>query len=168
MRSSPGSPAVEPDLVTSSGLVGLRRRLGELDRVVVAFSGGRTQLSWRRSPLTSSELTGSSASPRSRPSLAPEELADVRALAFEWSLRHSEVETDELANPAYAANDGSRSRDCKDALLDVVGPLAESKGAVVVLGVNTDDLGDHRPGKRSHRTEERYFHWWTRASPRPR
>ena len=41
------------------------------------------------------------------PSLAPEELADCRALAAEWGLRHVEVETDELADPAYAANDGS-------------------------------------------------------------
>ena len=40
------------------------------------------------------------------PSLASGELADCRALATEWGLRLVEVETEELADPAYAANDG--------------------------------------------------------------
>ena len=31
----------------------------------------------------------------------------------------------------------------------MVGPLAEAEGATVVLGVNVDDLGDHRPGQRA-------------------
>ena len=29
------------------------------------------------------------------------------------------------------------------------GPIAEARGATVVLGVNVDDLGDHRPGQRA-------------------
>ena len=37
------------------------------------------------------------------PSLAPEELADVRSLAAEWSLRHVEVLTDELDDPMLPA-----------------------------------------------------------------
>jgi uncharacterized protein len=147
MRSSPGSPALELDQVTPSGLVGLRRRLADLDRVVVAFSGGADSAFLAK--VATDELGADRVLcvTAVSPSLAPEELADVRALAREWSLRHSEVETDELANPAYVANDGSRCAHCKGALLDVVGPLAESEGAVVVLGVNTDDLGDHRPGQ---------------------
>ena len=31
--------------------------------------------------------------------------------------------------------------------MDVAGPLAERDEAVIVLGVNLDDLGDHRPGQ---------------------
>jgi uncharacterized protein len=31
----------------------------------------------------------------------------------------------------------------------VVGPLAAAEGATVALGVNLDDLGDHRPGQRA-------------------
>ena len=58
------------------------------------------------------------------PSLAPEELADCRALAAEWGLRHAEVETDELADPAYAANDGSRCYHCKTSLMEALGPFA--------------------------------------------
>jgi uncharacterized protein len=33
--------------------------------------------------------------------------------------------------------------------MDVVAPIAEAGGATVVLGVNLDDLGDHRPGQRA-------------------
>ncbi|MGD0391717.1 MAG: ATP-dependent sacrificial sulfur transferase LarE, partial [Acidimicrobiales bacterium] len=87
------------------------------------------------------------------PSLAPEELADCRALAAEWGLHHLEVGTDELADPAYAANDGSRCYHCKTSLLDALAPLAieEAGGpaAIIALGVNLDDLGDHRPGQRA-------------------
>ena len=57
--------------------------------------------------------------------------------------------THELANPAYTANDGARCAHCKDALLDVVAPLAESEEATIVLGVNVDDLGDRRPGQQA-------------------
>ena len=33
--------------------------------------------------------------------------------------------------------------------MDQVGPLAEARHAVVTLGVNLDDLGDHRPGQQA-------------------
>jgi uncharacterized protein len=33
--------------------------------------------------------------------------------------------------------------------MDVVGPIAAAGSATVVLGVNLDDLGDHRPGQRA-------------------
>ncbi|MEO7428262.1 MAG: TIGR00268 family protein, partial [Acidimicrobiales bacterium] len=49
----------------------------------------------------------------------------------------------------YARNDGDRCYWCKDALLAALAPLAEASGARVVLGVNLDDLGDHRPGQRA-------------------
>ncbi len=71
------------------------------------------------------------------------------ALAAEWGLRHLEVATDELADPAYAANDGSRCYHCKASLMTALGPVTASAGpgATVVLGVNLDDLSDHRPGQ---------------------
>jgi uncharacterized protein len=33
--------------------------------------------------------------------------------------------------------------------MDAVGPIAAARGATVVLGVNLDDLGDHRPGQKA-------------------
>jgi uncharacterized protein len=81
------------------------------------------------------------------PSLAPEERTDCEALATEWGLRWTAKETDELANPDYAANDGTRCYHCKAELMGVLGPVATAEGATVALGVNVDDLGDHRPGQ---------------------
>ena len=124
----------------------LRDRLRELDRVVVAFSGGADSafLAYvAHETLGDRSLAVTAVSP----SLAPEEEADCRELAEEWGLRWTAVFTDELANPAYAMNDGDRCYHCKAELLDVVAPLAGD--ATVVLGVNLDDLSDHRPGQRA-------------------
>jgi uncharacterized protein len=127
----------------------LRKRLDELDRVVVAFSGGADSafLAWVANdtlgPSRALAVTAVSAS------LAPAEREDCTALAGEWGLRWLSVETDELARPEYVANDGDRCYHCKAELMDVVGPLAVSEGASVVLGTNVDDLGDHRPGQQA-------------------
>ena len=130
------------------GLPELRGRLAELDRVVVAFSGGADSalLAWAAADVLGERALAVTAV---SPSLAPEEEADCAALAEEWGLRWRAVPTDELADPAYVANDGDRCYHCKKELMAVVGPLAAAEGATVALGVNLDDLGDHRPGQRA-------------------
>jgi uncharacterized protein len=132
-------------------LDGLRQELRRRDRLVVAFSGGADSafLAWMATDTLGPDraLCVTAVSP----SLAPEERADCAALATEWGLRWTAVETDELANPAYAANDGSRCYHCKAELMTVLGPVAAAEGATVALGVNVDDLGDHRPGQQAAR-----------------
>ena len=54
-----------------------------------------------------------------------------------------------MTRAAYRRNDPDRCFHCKDALMDAVAPVAEAEQATVVLGVNVDDLGDHRPGQRA-------------------
>jgi uncharacterized protein len=131
------------------GLEGLRVGLERIGPMVVAFSGGADSsfLAWVATDTLGPEsvrcVTAVS------PSLAPEERADCRRLAAEWGLSFTEVETDELADPAYSANDGSRCFHCKSALMESLAPMAAAGTAVVVLGVNLDDLGDHRPGQRA-------------------
>jgi uncharacterized protein len=125
----------------------LRTRLREAGNLVVAFSGGADSafLAWvaldTLGPAQVHAVTAVS------PSLAPEELADCRSLAGEWGLRWTTVETSETAEAAYIANDGQRCYHCKSALMDALLPLAAAEEATVVLGVNVDDLGDHRPGQ---------------------
>ena len=130
-------------------LAALRDRLEELDHVVVGFSGGADSafLAW-----VANDVLGAGrvlAVTAVSPSLASEERADCEALAREWGLRWRGVETHELERAAYVANDRDRCYHCKSELMDVVAPFAASEGAVVVLGTNVDDLGDHRPGQQA-------------------
>lgn len=141
-------------------LAALREELQRLGRVVVAFSGGADSafLAWVAAdtlgPARATAVTAVS------PSLAAGELADCTALAEEWGLDWRTVATGELADPRYSANDGERCYHCKAALMEALGPLVAavssaaasrvgSGPATVVLGVNLDDLGDHRPGQRA-------------------
>ncbi len=130
-------------------LEALRDRLLALGPVVVAFSGGADSafLAWVANdtlgPQRALAVTAVS------PSLPGDERDECAALAAEWGLRWREIQTDELANAAYRVNDPNRCYWCKDALMDVAGPIAVAEGATVVLGVNVDDLGDHRPGQRA-------------------
>lgn len=134
---------------TASGGTALDDVLRGLGRVVVAFSGGADSafLAARATRLLGREnvlcVTAVSAS------LAASEERDCADLAVEWDLAWRSVRTDETARPAYIANDGDRCFHCKDELMDVLLPIAAERGAAIVLGVNVDDLGDHRPGQRA-------------------
>ena len=127
----------------------LAERLTGLERVVVAFSGGADSafLAYVAQKVLGAErahaVTAVSAS------LATDEEVDCRALADEWGLRWTPVATDELAVAAYRVNDTDRCFHCKTELMRVLGPIADAERATVVLGVNLDDLGDHRPGQRA-------------------
>lgn len=127
----------------------LRASLRRLERVVVAFSGGADSalLAWVANDTLGPDrvLAVTAASP----SLAPDEGRDCADLAGEWGLRWRAVTTAELDRPEYVANGTDRCYHCKAELMDVVGPVAAAEGSTLVLGVNVDDLGDHRPGQRA-------------------
>ena len=68
------------------------------------------------------------------------------------NFRHEFIETDELANASYRANNPDRCYFCKDELFDRLDDLASSRGfAAIAYGVNVDDQGDWRPGQRAAR-----------------
>lgn len=136
---------IDPDAALSR----LRAWFADQPAVVVAFSGGADSalVAWVANDVLGPErahcVTAVSAS------LPESELAGCSELAASWGLNWSKVVTDELDDPAYQRNDAQRCYHCKDALSRALEPLAEARDAVVVLGVNLDDLGDHRPGQRA-------------------
>lgn len=141
MTRAPSHPA--------AALERLRRELRCAPPLAVAFSGGADSalLAFVATEVLGPEqvtcVTAVS------PSLAPSQLADCSALASEWRLRFVAVPTDELSRPAYVANGADRCYHCKVELMEVLSPLAAALGAVPALGVNLDDLGEHRPGQRA-------------------
>jgi uncharacterized protein len=132
--------------VLATKLDSLRFELERLDRVVVAFSGGADSaflaaVAHRTLGERAHAVTAVS------PSLAGAEHDDCAALSVEWGLRWTPVETHEMERAAYRLNDADRCFHCKAELMEVVAPIAAAEHATVVLGVNTDDLADHRPGQ---------------------
>jgi pyridinium-3,5-biscarboxylic acid mononucleotide sulfurtransferase len=124
----------------------LRGVLGAYDGLVVAYSGGADSafLAVVAQQVLRDRVVAVTAV---SPSLAASERADAAAFAAERGIRHVEVETGEMELAAYRVNDGDRCFWCKDALMDALAPIAAELDAVVALGVNLDDLGDHRPGQ---------------------
>jgi len=129
----------------------LLERLMALDRAVVAYSGGvDSALVAALAVETLGErvtaITGIS------PALAPH-LRDEARLQARWlGVIHREIPTSELNDPAYSSNPDDRCYACKRELHSLLAPIAAAAGGAVVLdGVNSDDLGDHRPGIRAAR-----------------
>ncbi len=80
-------------------------------------------------------------------SLAQGELEQARAMAGLIGIRHVEIETHELAQPAYAQNVPDRCYHCKTELyVQMKDILPRLQVEVLLNGANADDLYDYRPG----------------------
>jgi uncharacterized protein len=126
--------------------VKLRSLIKGYSSLIVAYSGGvdSTFLAG-----VADEVLGSkSLAVTSRsPSVAPEELEAASELATKRGWRHLIVNTDEMNDPRYLANDGRRCFFCKTELYTHLDKVAGDEGITKVAnGANTDDLGDYRPG----------------------
>jgi uncharacterized protein len=132
----------------------LGKELARLPSLVVAYSGGvdSAYLAYAAHQALGDKMLAVTALSASYSERDRQEAAEVVA---RFKLPHEFIETDELANPAYRANNPDRCYFCKDELFDRLDELVERRGfAAVAYGVNLDDQGDWRPGQRAAREHQ--------------
>lgn len=134
-------------------LARLDARLGELDGLLVAYSGGVDSgyLAWRARRVLGGGMRAILAD---SPSLSRRHLREALRFAAAHGIPVEVVATRELENPAYARNDGLRCFYCKDTLFSAMKECVERgaglfPGLRLAYGMNADDQGDYRPGRRA-------------------
>ncbi len=127
-------------------LQALKDILGGLESALIAYSGGVDSVFLAKVAYDCLQNRVKAVTALS-PSYPTYELEETKRIAREIGIDHVVVETKELENADYRANRGDRCYFCKTELYQVCGEKAKSWGFRWVLnGVNTDDLGDYRPG----------------------
>lgn len=125
----------------------LQKILKELEKVVVAFSGGVDStflLKVAIDTLGQENVLAVTADSETYPS---SELEEAKKLANLLGAQHVVIETSELAIPGYKENDRNRCYFCKQSLFDHLTSLAEERGFNhIVYGVIADDANEYRPG----------------------
>ncbi len=138
-----GDPAVKYDA--------LRARLKKLGSLLVAYSGGvdSTFLAFAAHAALGAKCMAALATSDTYPA---SEIEGAREVAAALGLTLIEVETYEMADPAFRANTTDRCYHCKTELFSMLQTVARAKGLRHVAdGSNTDDLADFRPGARAAR-----------------
>ena len=139
------------DAETQAKYEHLEAILGEMESVLVAYSGGVDSallLKVAHDVLGARAMGAIAASP----AYAAEETQEALAVAEQMGIPVITLETHELEDERYAANDFNRCYYCKTELFTQLEPLAEQYNLRhIAYGVNKDDDGDFRPGQRAAR-----------------
>ncbi len=129
----------------------LNKALAESGPLLTALSGGvdSTLLAVAAHRFWSGRNTDVMAATAASASLATGELEHCADLARQFGFDWISVDTQELEDERYLVNNSDRCYWCKTALMDQLEPEADRRSLTVALGVNVDDLGDHRPGQQA-------------------
>ncbi len=126
----------------------LQTILTDLDRVLVAFSGGVDStflLKVARDVLDADRVLALTATSPTYPAY---EFDQSRQLAAALGVRQEVIASNELANEAFTRNDKRRCYHCKMTLFHLCLQQGRKLGFEVILdGSNLDDLDDFRPGR---------------------
>ena len=129
----------------------LYEALEKIPSLIVAYSGGvdSAYLAYAAHEVLGERMLAVTALSAS---YSERDRREAEACVRRFKLPHEFIETDELSNPAYRANNPDRCYFCKDELFDRLDDLAVRRGfTAVAYGVNLDDQGDWRPGQRAAR-----------------
>lgn len=123
------------------------RIIEQAGSVIVAFSGGVDSAFLLKLAVDRLGTDRVLAVTGQSESLAAREREDATSLAAMLGVTHEFIETNEIADPNYAANPHNRCYYCKTHLYGQLTELARQRGIHAVLcGTNADDTGDYRPG----------------------
>lgn len=148
-ESSGQDPVLEAD--TQAKYERLQSILRDMESVLIAYSGGVDSALLLK---VAHDVLGERAigAIASSPAYADEETNAALEVAARMGIPVLTLQTHEMEDERYIANDMSRCYFCKTELFAQLAPLAQEHHLRhIAYGLNIDDLGDFRPGQRAAR-----------------